>query len=55
MSSNNLPTLSSSDVIVFIVAINIGLQFYADDIVDIQIHCSQKEVHDEWVVTNYGK
>ena len=38
--SNTLPALSSSDVIVFIMAINIGLQFYADDIADIEIHYS---------------
>ena len=31
------------------------LPFYADDIADIEIHCSQREVQDEWVVTSYGK
>ena len=47
--------LSSSDVIVVIVALNIGLQFYADDIADIEIHYSQSEVQDGWVVASYSK
>ena len=38
-----------------IVAINIGLQFYANDIADIEIYCSWNEVQDLWVITSYSK